>query len=100
MSAARSAGALAETLFVSGSFMSERVFQRVAELIAKGTKIPVERIRPDSTFEELGMDSLDGTTLLYELEEAFDLSIPDEVALKFKDVPQVVAYLEGLGVAI
>lgn len=80
--------------------MSEEIFQRVAEAIAKSSKIPIERIRPNSTFEELGMDSLDGTTLLYELEESFDLSIPDEVALKFKDIPQVVAYLKGLGVAV
>jgi acyl carrier protein len=79
--------------------MSEKIFQRVAEAIARSAKIPVERIRPDSTFEELGMDSLDGVTLLYELEESFGLSIPDEVALKFKDIPQVVAYLEGTGAA-
>lgn len=76
--------------------MSEPIFRKVVELIAKSTKIPVERIMPDSTFEELGMDSLDGTTLLYELEEAFDVSIPDEVALKFKDIRQVVEYLEEL----
>lgn len=80
--------------------MSEQIFQRVAEAIARSSKIPVERIRPDSTFEELGMDSLDGTTLLYELETAFDLSIPDEVGLKFRDIPQVVAYLRGLGIAV
>lgn len=79
--------------------MSETILPRVVEMIARSTKIPAERITPDATFEELGMDSLDATTLLFQLEEAFDVSIPDEVALNFKDVRQVVEYLEGLGVA-
>jgi acyl carrier protein len=80
--------------------MSEKIYRKVAELISKSTKIPVERITPGTTFEELGMDSLDGTTMLFELEEAFDVTIPDEAALKFKDIRQVVACLEELGVII
>lgn len=80
--------------------MSKKIFWKVAELIAKGTKIPVERITPDTTFEELGMDSLDGTTLLFHLEEAFDITIPDEEAAKFKSVRQVIEYLEELGVVV
>ena len=80
--------------------MSQAMFLKVAELISKNTKIPVERIRPNSTFEELGLDSLDATTLLFELEGAFDVSIPDEEAYKLKDVRQVVECLRKSGVSI
>ena len=79
--------------------MSEPIFQKVIELIVKGTKIPRERIKPDSTFEELGLDSLDATTLLYELEETFDVQIPSD-ALKVRNVREVVEYLERLNVAL
>lgn len=79
--------------------MSETIFQKVAELIAKTKKVPVEQLTPDTTFEELRMDSLDGISLVFELEEAFNVSIPDEEALKFKDIRQVVEGLEKIGVA-
>jgi acyl carrier protein len=79
--------------------VSEPIFQKVVELIVKGTKIPRERIKPDSTFEELGLDSLDATTLLYELEETFDVQIPND-ALKVRNVREVVEYLERLNVAV
>jgi len=75
--------------------MPDVIFQKVAQAISKSARIPIERIEIDSTFAELGMDSLDGTTLLFELEEAFDLQIPDE-ALKLKTVRQVVEHLEQL----
>jgi len=78
--------------------MSEKIFQKVAELIAESKKTPVEEITLDTTFQELGMDSLDGLSLVFELEETFDVAIPDEEALKLKDVRQVVESLEKLGI--
>lgn len=80
--------------------MRETIYRKVAELIAKETKIPVDRIKPDTDFEALGMDSLDGTTMLFELEKAFNVAIPDEEPRKLRSLRQVVAYLEKLGVAI
>ena len=79
--------------------MSETIFQKVAELIAETKKVSVEQLTPDTTFEELGMDSLDGISLVSDLEEAFNVSIPDEEALKFKDIRQVVEGLKKIGVA-
>jgi acyl carrier protein len=78
--------------------MTETIFQKVAELIAESKKTPVEQITPDTTFQELGMDSLDGLSLVFELEETFDVSIPDDEAMKLKNVREVVESLEKLGV--
>jgi len=49
--------------------MSNDVTQRVLAVIAKTQRIPPEKITADSTFEELGLDSLDSVNILFALEE-------------------------------
>jgi acyl carrier protein len=76
--------------------MSEIVAQKVIAAIAKAKKIAPETITSDSTFEELKIDSLDGLNLFFELEEVFDLSIPDERVRKMQTVGQVVEEIDRL----
>lgn len=66
---------------------------RVVSIITAQQKLPPGRVTPESNFEELGIDSLDGVNLLFAFEEEFDLSIPEHVAQKMKNVGQVVAGL-------
>lgn len=54
------------------------VLSRVQSAIAKNSRIPLASVTVDSTFETLGMDSLDRVNLLFALEEEFGVSIPDE----------------------
>ncbi len=68
--------------------------KKVIELIAQKKHIPPESITLGSTFLELGIDSLDGMDLLFNFEEAFKLSIPDEVAQQMRSVQQVVDALK------
>jgi acyl carrier protein len=70
------------------------VQQEVVAAIAAAKKIPPDRISLDSTFEELGVDSLDSLTILFALEERFDISIPDEAAREMRAVREVVRGLE------
>ncbi len=70
--------------------------RRVIEVIAKEGEIATERISLDTTFEELGFDSLDGINLAFALEEAFDVRIPDEAVRLVRDVRHVVANLRPL----
>ena len=44
--------------------------------------------------EDLGADSLDAVELNMSLEEAFDISIPDEKLADFKTVADIVDYIE------
>ncbi len=72
---------------------------RTAEIlaaIAKSERIPVERITLDSSFEELGIDSLDGFNLLYEVENQFNVTISDEDAREIRDVRSLIAVVERL----
>ena len=72
------------------------VAQRVIAVVAKTRKIPPEQISLETTFEELGMDSLDGLNLIFELEEEFNINIPDENALTVRSVGQLVEGFEKL----
>jgi acyl carrier protein len=64
--------------------------QKVIEIIAREQHIDPGKITLDSTFAELGIDSLDGVNILFALEEEFKLDIPDTVAQNMKSVRQVV----------
>ena len=76
--------------------MSEIVATKVIAAIAKTKKIAPETITLDSKFEELNIDSLDGLNLFFELEEEFDLSIPDEQVRTLKTIGQVVEEIDRL----
>ncbi len=75
---------------MEGNSISEKVIRVFAEF----KKVPVEDIKPNTTFEELGFDSLDGLNLIFELEEEFDLVIPDDKVQSMRSVSQVI---EGIG---
>lgn len=69
---------------------SPSVPERVIAAIARTKRIDVERIRPETTFEELGVDSLDAIELLFEIEEEFDLTVDDEAVQGKENVGQVI----------
>ncbi|MEO6802520.1 MAG: phosphopantetheine-binding protein [Granulicella sp.] len=73
--------------------MSESIQDRVLRVIATTRRVPLETVRPDSTFEELGIDSLDRINILFELEGEFDIEIDDEQA---KQVTTLQQMIEGI----
>ena len=76
--------------------MSDDIFGIVVTSIAEIKKIAPDSIRMDSTFEELRMDSLDGLELFFQLEDAFNLTIPDERARSLRSVRDIVDAVEKL----
>jgi len=72
------------------------VASKVIEIIAKQKRIPSDQVTIDSTFQELGLDSLDAVNILFELEGEFNISISDEEARKIKDVRQMVQGVNAL----
>ncbi len=71
--------------------MSETIQDRVLRVIATTKRIPLESVRPESTFEELGVDSLDRLNILFDLESEFDVEINDEDAKKVASIGEMVA---------
>ncbi len=70
--------------------MSNDLTERVISVIAKTQRIPREKITPDSTFEELGLDSLDSVNILFALEEEFNIEIPDEGVREIRSMRQMI----------
>ncbi len=71
--------------------MSDTIQDRVLRVIATTKRIPQESVRPDSTFEELGVDSLDRLNILFDLESEFDIEINDEDAKRVSNIHEMVA---------
>jgi acyl carrier protein len=76
--------------------MSEELIARVADVIAKTQKIPIETVTIDKTFAELKIDSLDGINILFALETEFNLDIPDEAARQIRSVREMVEGIDKL----
>jgi len=76
--------------------MSDELTQKVISVIAATQRMPIEKITIDSTFEELGIDSMDGVNILFALEGEFNISIPDEAAKSIRGVRQAVEGVEKL----
>ncbi len=64
--------------------------QRVVKVIADTQHMPLEKIAPNSTFAELGIDSLDGINILFAVENEFNVNIPDDAAQTIKSIPEMV----------
>jgi acyl carrier protein len=70
--------------------MSESIEERVLKVIAKTQRIPVETVSPQSSFEELGIDSMDSINILFDLESEFDIEIDDEQARHIRYVHEMI----------
>jgi acyl carrier protein len=64
--------------------------ERVRGIIATAQHLPQEKVTADSTFEELGIDSLDGINILFAVESEFNINIPDDAAQNIRSVRDVV----------
>lgn len=63
---------------------------RVLKVIATTKRIPLDDVRLDSTFESLGIDSLDRLNILFGLESEFDIEIDDEGAKHIQNIPEMI----------
>jgi acyl carrier protein len=70
--------------------MADAVAARVIATLASVKRIPAEKITLETNLQELGIDSLDVFTLLFELENAFHISIPDDDVRSIRTVSDVV----------
>jgi acyl carrier protein len=70
--------------------MSDVVAEKVISTLASVKRIPADTIKLDTNLQDLGIDSLDVFTLLFELENAFKISIPDDDVRSLRTVNDVV----------
>jgi acyl carrier protein len=63
-------------------------------LIAKQKSIEPTQIHLDSSFEELAVDSLDRVSLAFDIEEKYEIEIPESMIEKIKTVRDMVMGIE------
>ncbi|MCF0123439.1 MAG: acyl carrier protein [Ruminiclostridium sp.] len=69
------------------------VFKAIAELIAERVEKDISEVKMESTFRDLGIDSLDTVELLMNLEDKLDMEI--ELDQKVETVGDLVAFIES-----
>ncbi|HXQ98213.1 MAG TPA: acyl carrier protein [Candidatus Limnocylindrales bacterium] len=70
--------------------MPDELAEKVIGILASVKHIPREKITLQNSLAELGFDSLDTISMLFELENAFQVSIPDESARSIRYVHEIV----------
>ena len=71
------------------------VEERVIDIVCENLGVNKDSVTRKTNFiEDIGADSLDIVELVMELEEEFDITIPDEEAEKIKTVGEAVDYIQ------
>jgi|HubBroStandDraft_6_1064221.scaffolds.fasta_scaffold3170769_1 acyl carrier protein len=76
--------------------MPDEVAGKIISMLAAIKHVPAEGITLDSSLQEMGIDSLDTFTLLFDLENEFHITIPDEEAKSIRTVNDVVEGVKKL----
>lgn len=72
------------------------IFEKVKKIVAEQLDAEVADITLEtSMMKDLEADSLDAVEIMMALEDEFEVSIPDEDAETFKNIGDIVAYLEA-----
>ena len=69
------------------------IFEAIAELIADRVECDIKEVKMESSFRELGIDSLDTVELLMELEDKIGMEI--ELDQEVKIVGDLVNFIES-----
>ena len=68
------------------------VFEKIKEIICDQLGVDANKVNLDTSFDDLGVDSLDLFQIIIEIEEKFDIRIEDTEGIK--TVSDVVDFVE------
>jgi acyl carrier protein len=88
-------GPVRPVLLWEESIVASSIEERVIEIVCENLGVNKEQVTRSTSFiEDVGADSLDIVELVMELEEEFDIQIPDEQAEKIKTVGEAIDYID------
>jgi len=77
---------------------SEEITESVKEIFHKTLKIEPDKIKPETNLkDDLNLDSLDMIEVVYEVEDHFDVQIPED---SIKDIQTFQQVIDGLSKAL
>jgi acyl carrier protein len=84
------------TAIFPDAFPPDPRIQRIIEIFAKETGTDPALLQPNATLEALGVESLDLTMAVFQLEETFDIEIPvvvESTGGEFRRVGDLVGHV-------
>jgi acyl carrier protein len=72
----------------------QEITDRIISNISKKSGVPSTELTLDSTFESVGVDSLDGVEIIVDTEFEFKITIPDNRLLQLHSVGSLVDYVD------
>ena len=72
---------------------NDELTQKVLRIVAETQRKDVALVKIDSSFEELGIDSMDGVNIVFALENEFDVNVPDD---EVKNIRSIHDMVEGI----
>jgi acyl carrier protein len=70
--------------------------EAVQNILIEEFKLSADRLRPEATLAELGIDSLDLVDLIFKIEDRFSLKITDDAPRSLATLADVTAYIDEL----
>jgi acyl carrier protein len=68
----------------------------VIHMIASNLKLDPASVTEAATLDELGVDSLRAISILYDIEDSFEIEIPNEDIQKLESVGDIIEIVRGL----
>ena len=69
---------------------------KLIDIVRKEKDVPDDKLTPETTLADAGIDSLDSLTILFGIEEEFGISIPDDRARAIKTFGDMIDVVEKL----
>ena len=79
--------------------MSDETLDKVRKIIAEQAMLDMDDVKPDSTPQEMGVDSLGLVEIVFAVEEAFNITVPfnaNDPATSDFDISTVQAVADGV----
>ena len=74
----------------------EEVTARVLAIIAENQRKDLSLVTVESSFEELGIDSMDAVNIVFAIENEFSVNVPDEEMKNIRSVRDIVEGVKKL----
>ncbi len=71
----------------------EQLQTSLYDIISEKAGANKETLTPKTTFEELGVDSLDSVEIVMAIEDQYLIEVPDADAEKFKTLDEIMKYV-------
>ncbi len=70
--------------------------EKVCSIVTERFELSDLELSADTTWEEIGADSIDLVDLIAAVEDSFGISIPDEAIENLRSIGDVAAYIDNL----